>query len=108
MSLGRVERVEVLPPDNSGGVIIVPGTAHIVTLEVIQGAPTVNVAQVSGALEVRQSLTPGVAPLCLDYLNHKEGDLVMMVQTAPSNGPLVYHRAWATLPQLTPYFEKYQ
>jgi len=108
ISVGRVERVEILPPQNSGGVIIIPGRAHIVTLEVIQGAPTVDVAEVGGALEVRQSLTPGVTPLCLNYLEHKVGDLVILVQPTPSyDRPLVYSRHWATLPQLTPFIEKH-
>lgn len=109
MFVGRVERVETLPPENSGGIIIIPGRAHIVSLEIIQGAPTVDTAEVGGALEVRFPVTPVGGPPCLNYLEHKVGDLVIVVQPTPSyTSPLVYSRHWATPPQLTPYFEKHQ
>ena len=108
MFVGRVERVETLPPENSGGLIIIPGRAHIVSLEIVQGAPTVATAEVGGALEVRYPVTPIGGPPCLNYLEHKVGDLVIVVQPTPDSGPLVYSRHWATLPQLTPYLEKHQ
>lgn len=108
MFVGRVERIETLPAQESGGLVIIPGTAHIVSLEVIQGAPTVDTAEVGGALEVRFPATPVGGPPCLNYLEHKAGDLVIVVQTSPSQPPLVYTRGWAGLPQLTPYLEKHQ
>ena len=108
MFVGRVERVEALPPENSGGLIIIPGVAHVESLETIQGTPTVTMAEVGGALEVRYPVTPIGGPPCLNYLEHKVGDLVIVVQPTPDSGPLVYSRHWATLPQLTPYLEKHQ
>jgi hypothetical protein len=109
MFVGRVERVETLPPENDGGVIVIPGIAHIVSLEVIQGTPTVDTAQVGGALDVRFPTRPVGGPPCPNYLEHEVGDLVIVVQPAPSySRPLVYSRHWAALPQLTPYLEKHQ
>jgi hypothetical protein len=108
MFVGRVDRVEILPPENSGGLIIIPGRAHIVGLEIIQGTPTVDTAEAGGALEVRYPTPPVGGPPCLNYLEHKAGDLVIVVQLTPAHShPLVYSRHWATLPQLTPYFEKH-
>ncbi|HEY1223775.1 MAG TPA: hypothetical protein VGE54_00995 [Brevundimonas sp.] len=106
MFIGRVESVETLPVETFGGYVITPGRAHVVSLEVIQGAPTVDTAQAEGALSFAATQTAATPP-CLNYLNHRAGDLVIVVQP-PGQGALVISRSWASLPQLTPYFEKYQ
>lgn len=100
--LGRVESVETLAPVDNGAVIVTSGVAHIRSLEVIQGQPAAETAHASGALSVAYKTLPVQAPLCLDYLNFKPGDLVVVVR-----GDAVYGRGQSDVPALAAYFEKH-
>lgn len=100
--LGRVESVETLAPVDNGGFIVTPGVAHIRRLEVIQGQPAAETAQTTGALSVAYKTLPVQTPLCIDYLNHKPGDLVVVVR-----GGTVFGRGQSDVPALAAYFGKH-
>lgn len=100
--LGRVESVETLAPVDNGAVIVTSGVAHIRSLEVIQGQPAAETAQTTGALSVAYKSLPVQTPLCIDYLNFKPGDLVVVVR-----GDAVFGRGQSDVPALAAYFEKH-
>jgi len=100
--LGRVESVETLAPVDNGAVIVTSGVAHIRSLEVIQGQPAAETAQTTGALSVAYKTLPVQTPLCIDYLNFKPGDLVVVVR-----GDAVFGRGQSDVPALAAYFEKH-
>jgi hypothetical protein len=100
--LGRVESVETLPPVEEGSVIITPGVAHVRSVETIQGQPASDTARATGALGVAYRTIPAPAPLCLNYLSFKPGDLVVVVRGS------VFGRTVNDPPALVAYFEKHQ
>lgn len=100
--LGRVESVETLPPVEEGAVIITPGVAHIRNIEIIQGQPAADTARATGVLSLAYRTLPATAAPCLNYLNHKPGDLVVVVR-----GDAVFGRGQSDVPALAAYFEKH-
>lgn len=108
MYLGRVDRIEELPPYRDGRHVLTDGVAHISRLETIQGKPSSHAAETRGVLSVGSadgSLSP---PPCFSSLSMEAGDLVVVVEAPYSSVPLVFSRVVANAPAFTPYFEKHQ
>jgi hypothetical protein len=99
MFLGRVGRIEVLPPAETEHFIVHRAGAEVSLLEVVQGRPTAATATVEGATGVAIKLTGFTGPICTDYLNFKAGDFVVVVE-----GRGVY----SPPPQLATLIEKYR
>jgi hypothetical protein len=105
MFIGRVESiVPNSPSETFGGVTVTGATARIRMLEVIQGAPSSAVAEVTGAVSV-SFRDPPTSPLCLNYLNLNEGDLAVVVE---QEGVTTAYRSGEIPSSLLPFFERRQ